>query len=110
MPAWTASDGGELCNEQDQEVRAALKSENAVHLDPVAGWFLVQGALFKLFVSNSSKCFAAPRQSVNLEVVRCSVVCAEGLSTCVEKMRVSVLFFFLTRLVGSSAVGLKSAG
>lgn len=55
----------------------------------------MQGALFKLFVSNSSKCLGAPRQSVNLEVVRRSVVSAKGLSTCLEKMRVCVLFFSL---------------
>lgn len=48
--------GEEVCDEQDQEVRGCVKSEKLVHLDPLAGWFLMRGALFKLFVSNSSKC------------------------------------------------------
>lgn len=60
-PSLTASDGGAPPRRRTlrwtrPRGKGCVKSEKLVHLDPLGGWFLKRGALFKLFVSNSSKC------------------------------------------------------
>lgn len=116
MPARTASDGGApprrrtLRWTRPRGKGWGVKGENLVHLPPSGGLLSDARSTFQVICQQQQQMFAARRRSVNLEVMRRSVVCAQGLSTCRQNEGVSSFFFLSLCRVASSAVGFEKRG